>query len=333
MIRCLAADGPRHPLEPFSYEPAPLGPLDVEVEITHCGICHSDVHLINDDWDIGRYPLVPGHEIIGSVAALGSNVAGLKRGQRVGIGWQRSACGACEWCLSGFDNLCPRSEATCVHHYGGFAERIRADSRYCFPVPEALPSETAAPLLCGGITVYSPLRHYGVHAGMRLGVVGIGGLGHLALQYARAFGCEVTAFSSTPAKADEARRLGAHRFVVSTDRKAMEKAAGSQDFMLNTVSADIDWPAFLKSLRPNGTLCLVGVAPGDLQVSPDELIGGQKTICGSAIGGRARIAEMLEFSARHGIQARVEVVPMAEANRAVEKVEKNLARYRMVLRN
>jgi alcohol/geraniol dehydrogenase (NADP+) len=332
-IRCRAALGPHGPLSPFEYEPSPLGPWDVEVEISHCGICHSDVHLINNDWGISRYPLVPGHEIVGRVAATGSAVTPLRRGERVGIGWQRSACGACEWCLSGFDNLCPEIEATCVRHYGGFAERIRADSRYCFPLPDALDSATAAPLLCGGITVYSPMRHHGVHAGMRVGVIGIGGLGHLALQYARALGCEVTAFSSTPGKAQEARSLGAHHFVDSTDAKAMTKVAASQDFILNTVSADIDWPAFVKALRPNGKLCVVGVGPGDLRVSPDELITGQKTICGSAIGGGARIAEMLEFSTRHDIQAKIELLPMAEATRAVKKVEENRARYRMVLEN
>jgi len=332
-IQCYAARGPRQILEPFQYPASPLRPRDVEVGITHCGICHSDVHLINDEWGISRFPLVPGHEIVGVVRKAGAEVDSLKAGDRVGIGWQRSACGGCEWCLSGFDNLCPDSEAVCVGHHGGFAERIRCDSRYCFPLPDNLASENAAPLLCGGITVYSPLRHHGITANMRVGVAGIGGLGHLALQFARAMGCEVTAFSSSPAKKEEALGFGAERFVAVSDSKALKRAAGSQDFILSTVSGDIDWAGLLEALRPNGKLCLVGVSPGDLRIPPDALIGGQKTICGSMIGGRARMQEMLEFSARRGIQARTEVLPMARVNDAIRKVERNQARYRMVLSN
>jgi len=332
-IQCYAARGPRRNLEPFQYPASPLGPRDVEVGITHCGICHSDVHLINDDWGISRFPLVPGHEIVGVVRKAGAQVDSLKAGDRVGIGWQRSACGGCEWCLSGFDNLCPDSEAVCVGHHGGFAERIRCDSRYCFPLPDNLASENAAPLLCGGITVYSPLRHHGITANMRVGVAGIGGLGHLALQFARAMGCEVTAFSSSPAKKEEALGFGAGRFVAVSDSKALKRAAGSQDFILSTVSGDIDWAGLLEALRPNGKLCLVGVSPGDLRIPPDALISGQKTVCGSMIGGRARMQEMLEFSARHGIQARTEVLPMARVNDAIRKLERNQARYRMVLSN
>ncbi len=332
-IHCYAARGPRRPLAPFQYRPAPLGAREVEVAITHCGICHSDVHLINDDWGISHYPLVPGHEIVGVVSKAGAEVDSLKAGDRVGIGWQRSSCGACEWCLSGSDNLCPDSEAICVGHHGGFAERIRCDSRYCFPLPAALASENAAPLLCAGITVYSPLRHHGITANMKVGVVGIGGLGHLALQFARAMGCEVTAFSSSPAKKEEALAFGAGRFVPVSDPKALKRAAGSQDFILSTVCADIDWAGLLEALRPNGKLCLVGVSPGDIRISPDALIAGQKSLCGSMIGGRARMGEMLEFSARHGIQAKTEVLPMARVNDAIRKVERNQARYRMLLSN
>ena len=332
-VHCYAAPAAGRPLEPFQYRPAPLGSREVEVEITHCGICHSDVHLINDDWGISSYPLVPGHEIVGVVSRTGSATETLKAGDRVGIGWQRSACGGCEWCLSGHDNLCPDSEATCVGHYGGFAERIRCDSRYCFALPAALAPENAAPLLCAGITVYSPLRQHGITANMRVGVVGIGGLGHLALQFARAMGCEVTAYSSSPGKKDEARALGAERFVLVSDRNALKRAQGSQDFILSTVCGDLDWAGLMGCLRPNGRLCLVGVSSGDIRLSPDALIAGQKTICGSMIGGRARMEEMLEFSARRGIQARSEVLPMAEVNRAIRKVAENQARYRMVLSN
>ena len=222
-IHAHAAMAPRQTLNPFQYEPAGLGPWDVEVAITHCGICHSDIHLIDNDWGISSYPLVPGHEIIGTVEDAGAEVKHLKKGQRVGVGWQRGSCLVCEQCLKGNENLCPENRATCVGNHGGFAERIRVDSRFAFPIPDALASENAAPLLCGGATVYSPLKNYGVVPSMRIGVIGIGGLGHLALQFANAFGCEVTAFSSTPDKEKEAGLFGAHRFIASANLAAPKK--------------------------------------------------------------------------------------------------------------
>ncbi len=332
-IDCFAARSAAAPLEPFRYTPDELGPFDVEIEITHCGICHSDLHLINDDWGVSIYPLVPGHEIVGTVVELGKHVTHIEKGQRVGVGWQRSACLTCNYCLAGEENLCEQQQATCVGHFGGFAKAIRADSRFAFAIPEALESENAAPLLCGGITVFSPLRNFGISPTMKVGVVGIGGLGHLAVQFARAFGCEVTAFSSSPEKENEARELGAHHFVASTDENALRAAAGSLDFILSTVSADLNWPVYLDILRPKGKLCLVGVPRHNLTIPAFPLIGSQKTVCGSPIGGRARIIEMLEFAARHGIKARTEAVPMSEVNEALQKVAANRARYRMVLVN
>src|SRR5512139_2529524 len=213
-----AAHARKGPLVPFVYDPSPLGPHDVEIRITHCGICHSDVHLVDGDWGVGSYPMVPGHEIVGTVAALGPEARHLETGQRVGVGWQRGACLGCDLCGTGDENLCPRNEATCVDHHGGFADRIRVDGRFAFPIPDALASENAAPLLCGGATVYSPLRRW-VKPPMRVGVVGIGGLGHLALQFARAMGCEVTAISSSPDKAAEARGFGAHHFLATREPK------------------------------------------------------------------------------------------------------------------
>jgi uncharacterized zinc-type alcohol dehydrogenase-like protein len=207
------------------------------------------------------------------------------------------------------------------------------DSRFAFLIPEALPSDTAAPLFCGGITVYSPLRFYGVQPYMRLGVIGIGGLGHLAIQFARAFGCEVTAFSSTPGKEEEARSLGAHHFVWTGDNAALKRTASSLDFILSTVSADIDWAGYVNVLRPNGKLCIVGVPPKPVTFPVTPLLLGRKTVCGSVIGGRATMREMLDFAARHGIGARVEVVPMGEVNRAIRRIRENRARYRMVLKN
>jgi len=332
-IRAWAAPAAGKPLAPFEYEPAPLGPNDVEIAVSHCGICHSDLHLVDNDWGISVYPLVPGHEIVGEVRALGPAVTHLAVGQRVGVGWQRGACLVCEWCLRGEENLCPHNQATCVGHPGGYAEAIRLDARFAFPIPQALASRNAGPLLCGGATVYSPLRRRGVRPEMKVGVIGIGGLGHMALQFARAMGCEVTAFSSTPEKADEARGFGAQRFVVTRDPKALAAERGRHDFILSTLFAPLDWAAYVQALRPNGKLIFVGVPSAPIDLPPGLLLGGQKSIGGSAIGSRHVIAEMLEFAARHKIEAQTETLPMRDVNAAFARLRANKARYRIVLEN
>ena len=333
LIDCWAAMAAKESLRPFQYEPGEVNPREVEISITHCGICHSDLHLIDNDWGMSSYPLVPGHEIVGTVSALGAGVKNLKLGQRAGVGWQRGACLECEYCVRGEENICLRAIPTCVGGYGGFAKRIRVDSHFVFSIPDSLDSATAAPLLCGGVTVFTPLRVFGVTPVMKVGVIGIGGLGHLALQFAKAFGCEVTAFSSTPAKEAEARQFGAQHFVVSSDAQAMTKAAVSLDFLFATTSVGMDWNALFNLLRPKGKLCVLGGAPVPITVSPFLLVLGQRTICGSPVGGRAAMTEMLEFAARHGITAKVEVMPMSAANAAIGRVVANQARYRMVLVN
>jgi uncharacterized zinc-type alcohol dehydrogenase-like protein len=325
-----AAHSKRSALKPFVYEPPPVGPHDVEIRISHCGICHSDVHLVDGDWGMGSYPMVPGHEIVGTVAAVGPEVQHLEIGARVGVGWQRGACLACDSCIAGDENLCARNLATCVGNHGGFADRVRLDGRFAFPIPEGLDSENAAPLLCGGATVYSPLRRW-VRSSMRVGVVGIGGLGHLGLQFAAAMGCEVTAISSTPDKEAEARGFGAHHFLATREPEALGSAASSLDFILSTVYATPDWEGLLRALRPNGVLCLVGATSEPLAVEAFTLLGGQKTVTGSAIGGRPAIREMLAFAARHGVAAKTQVRPLAEADAALGDVRKGRARYRVVL--
>ena len=209
-IQGLAAHAAGAELLPFRYDPGQLGSHEVEIGVTHCGVCYSDIHLISNDWGTSQYPFIPGHEIIGTVTAMGPEVRSLRLGQRVGLGWQADSCGRCEWCTRGMENLCPDSVATCVHRHGGYAERVRASARFVIPISTALDSERAAPLLCGGITVYNPMRAHGINPSSRVGIVGIGGLGHLAIQFARVFGAEVTAFSTSAAKEDEARGLGAH---------------------------------------------------------------------------------------------------------------------------
>jgi uncharacterized zinc-type alcohol dehydrogenase-like protein len=320
-------------LLPYRYDPGKLGPQEVEIAITHCGICHSDLHLISNDWGISQYPFIPGHEIVGTVEALGAEVRSLEEGQRVGLGWQSNSCGECEWCTRGMENLCPAAEGTCVHRNGGYAESVRANARFVIPIPAALDSEHAAPLLCGGITVYNPMRTHDVNPSSRVGIIGIGGLGHMAIQFARVFGAEITAFSTSAAKEEEARTLGAHRFVNSRESKALKEVAGTLDFILSTVNADQDWGTYIQALRPTGTLCFVGVPPSPVSVHAFPLISGLRTITGNPTGSPYRLKEMLDVAARHSVQAQTERFSMAKANEAIEKVKKNKVRYRAVLAN
>lgn len=326
-----AASAARERLSPFSFEPPELGADDVEIAVSHCGICHSDLHLIDDAWNISRYPLVPGHEIVGRVTAAGRAAAHLAVGQRVGVGWQRGACLACGLCLDRQDNLCPRYTATCVGHHGGFAGSVRVDGRYAFPIPDGLDGAAAAPLLCGGATVFAPLRRHHIDASSCVGVIGIGGLGHLALLMLRAFGCEVTAFSSSADKRADALALGAHELVSSTDARELRRHAGRFHLLLSTVHVRLDWITYLQALRPNGVLCLLGSPPGVLQIPAAALFQGQRTITASEIADRATIAEMLGFAARHRVTPLVERLPLDEVNVAIERVRRNQVRYRMVL--
>jgi alcohol/geraniol dehydrogenase (NADP+) len=343
-IQGFAAHAAGAQLLPFRYSPGELGPYDVEVRVDHCGVCHSDVHLIDNDWGISRYPLIPGHEIIGTVTTLGSAVHGattgspasvlagvLTIGQRVGIGWQADSCGICEWCRSGDEHLCPRAQPTCVGRHGGFATSVRVNSRFAIPIPDSLDSVNASPLLCGGVTVYAPLRNHGARPASRVGVIGIGGLGHLAIQFARAFGSDVTAFSSSKDKEAEALSLGAHAFVNTRETSAIKKFARSLDLILSTVSGDQDLHHFIEALRPKGKLVILGAGPSPLQISGASLISGELAVAGSSIGSPRDLREMLEVAARHNIQAITERFAMKDANTAVARVKKNQVRYRAVL--
>lgn len=333
LIQGLAAHAAGAELLPFRYDPGELGPQEVEIGVSHCGICHSDLHLIANDWGISQYPFIPGHEVIGAITAVGADVRSLTVGQRVGLGWQSNSCGQCEWCMKGMENLCAASEATCVHRHGGYAQRVRANARFVVPIPSALPSEQAAPLLCGGITVYNPMRTHCINPSSRVGVVGIGGLGHMAIQFARVFGAEVTAFSSSMAKEEEARELGATHFVNSRETKAMREVFGSLDLILSTVNANEEWNTYIQALRPTGTLCMVGIPPSPMAVQALPLIAGIRSITGNPTGSPSRLREMLDVAARHGVQAKTERFAMAAANEAIEKVKKNKVRYRAVLAN
>ena len=271
-------------LLPYKYDAGEIASDEVEVKITHCGVCHSDIHLIDNDWGTSKYPFIPGHEIVGAVTAIGSAVKDRKVGERVGIGWQANSCGICEWCRQGDEHLCAQSQPTCVGRNGGYADAIRVNSRFAVPVPESLESENVAPLLCGGITVYNPLRLHRVGPWSRIGVIGVGGLGHLALQFASAFGAEVTAFSTSRDKETEARSLGAHNFINTRETAALKKVAGSFDLLLSAVTADHDWSSYLGALRPKGVLHVLGASPAPLSIPAFSLILGQKSIAGSPAG-------------------------------------------------
>lgn len=333
LIHGLAAHAAGAQLLRYKYEPGDLKPNEIEIKITHCGVCHSDLHLIDNDWGISQYPFIPGHEIVGTVSAIGSGVLDRKLGQRVGVGWQADSCGICEWCRQGQEQLCAQNQGVCVGRNGGYADSVRVNAKFSIPVPEALESETVAPLLCGGITVYTPIRDHGVNPTSRVGIIGIGGLGHMALQFARAFGADVTAFSTSADKEPEARKLGAHHFVNTRGTGALKKVAGKFDFILSTVNANLDWAGYLNALRPKGAFAFVGVPPAPATFPVFPLIAGQRSISGSPTGSPQDLHQMLDVAARHNIKAITERFPMAKANEAVERVKKNKVRYRAVLAN
>jgi uncharacterized zinc-type alcohol dehydrogenase-like protein len=333
MFHAYAAQAAKQPLQPFSYEPAPLGDEQIEVKISHCGICHSDIHLIDNDWGISNYPLVPGHEILGTVSKVGKGVKRFREGQLVGVGWQSGSCGNCEWCNHSLENLCAGMKSTCVTGFGGYADFFRVDARFAVPLPEKIDLDSAAPLLCGGVTVYSPFRNYDVRPSMRVGVIGVGGLGHLALKYAAAFGCEVYAFSTSAGKEAESKQFGAHHFINTNDPDSVATVTNKLDFVLSTVSADIDWNPYFSALRPRGKLVIVGVAPKGVPAPSLPLILGEKVVGGSWIGSPFVIEEMLEFSQRHDIKPLIEEFPMSKVNDAIARVRSNKMRYRVVLKS
>jgi uncharacterized zinc-type alcohol dehydrogenase-like protein len=320
-------------LHSYKYDAGELRAGDVEVAISHCGVCHSDVNLIDNDWGLSKFPFIPGHEVVGAVAAAGTDVKHLKVGDRVGIGWQADSCGHCEWCRKGEENLCAHATPTCVGRNGGYADRIRVNARFALALPEALESEQTAPLLCGGITVYSPMRLHGINPSSRVGIIGIGGLGHMALQFARTFGADVTAFSSSADKETEAKSLGAHHFVNTRETKSLKALAGTFDFILSTINVDQDWSTYINALRPHGAFCFVGVPPAPASFPVFPLIAGIKSISGCNIGSPTQIAEMLDVAARHGVKAVTERFAMRDANTAVGRARKSAVRYRAVLAN
>jgi alcohol/geraniol dehydrogenase (NADP+) len=332
-IHAYAATAPHKALQPFEFDPGELGSDQVEIKVTHCGICHSDLSMLDNEWGMSQFPLVPGHEAVGTVLALGENAKGLKVGQRVGVGWSANSCLHCHECMSGDHNLCPTSQGTIVGRHGGFADRLRVQWPWARPLPDALDQAKAGPLFCGGVTVFNPFLAYNISPTARVGIIGIGGLGHMALQFANKWGCEVHAFTTSDSKEAEARQLGAH-VVHNTKRDGVYKSiAGSLDLILSTINAPLDIQGLLGTLAPKGRLHVVGAGLEPLAVPAFGLIMGQKSVSGSPVGSPSAIDHMLDFSARHAVAPVVETFPMSKVNDALEHLRSRKARYRIVLVN
>jgi uncharacterized zinc-type alcohol dehydrogenase-like protein len=333
MIKAYAAHKPKGRLEPFMYDPGKLGPDEVEIDVQYCGICHSDLSMINNDWNFTEYPIVPGHEIVGTVAEAGSDVCHVKVGDAVGLGWHAGYCMTCPTCLSGDHNLCASAQATIVGHHGGFADKVRARGVSVIKLPDGIDGESAGPLFCGGVTVFNPLVQFNIKPTDKVGVIGIGGLGHMALQFANAWGCEVTAFTSSEAKKAEALDMGAHHTINSRDTKAIEAAAGQFDLILSTVNVKLDWNAYVTALRPKGRFHNLGAVLDPLDIAAMPLIMKQISFSGSPVGSPETIRKMLEFAVRHDIKPIIETFPMGQVNEAVDHLASGKAHYRIVLCN
>ncbi|MGB8701138.1 MAG: NAD(P)-dependent alcohol dehydrogenase [Thermosynechococcaceae cyanobacterium] len=318
-------------LQPFSFQAAPLKAFDCAIKVMACGICHSDIHMIHNDWDMSRYPLVPGHEVIGEVVDVGSQVTHLKEGDRVGVGWQQAACMHCLDCMRGDHNLCDQAEGLIVSGYGGFADYMVVDSRFAFILPDGISTQSAGPILCGGATVYSGLRNAGMTSGQNVGVIGMGGLGHLAIQFASRLGNRVTVFTTSPDKAEFATNLGAHEAILVPPGSSPPLPMRKLNVLINTANQALDWLGYVNHLDSNGTFVFVGIPSEPFTIPVTPLTSKQRRIMGSEIGSPATITEMLQIVDQFGIQPMVEMFPLAQANEALQKVRENKVRYRAVL--
>lgn len=338
-VKSYAAPAAAQPLEPTVIERRDVGPHDVLIEIKFAGICHSDIHTVRGDWGPQSYPLTPGHEIAGIVAEVGSEVTRHAVGDRVGVGCMVNSCGECANCLAGHEQHCLTGNTGTYGSVdrdgsitqGGYSTHVVVTEKFVLGIPEGIELDVAAPLLCAGITTYSPLRHWGVGPGTRVAIVGLGGLGHMGVKIAHAMGAEVTVLSQTMKKRDDALELGADHFFATSDPATFAELAGSFDFILNTVSAAIDIDAYLQLLALDGAMVNVGAPPEPLKVQGFTLIGMRRTLAGSNIGGIAATQEMLNFCAEHGLGAEIEVISADQINEAYERVLASDVRYRFVI--
>ena len=331
MIKAFAAFEAHGELKPFEYDPGQLKPEEVEIDVQYCGICHSDLSVIDNEWGITQYPVVPGHEVVGTIGQIGVGVKHLKVGQVVGLGWHAGYCNECEPCKTGDNNLCATAQATIVGHHGGFADKVRAAANSVVPIPEGIDLESAGPLFCGGVTVFNPLVQFDIKPTDKVAVIGIGGLGHMALQFLNGWGCDVTAFTSSEDKKKEALELGAHHTLNSRDAKEIEAAAGRFDMVISTVNVKLDWNLYLGTLKPRGRLHFVGATLDPLDINVFSLILAQRSISGSPVGSPLTIAKMLEFAKRHHVKPVIEKFSFTDINKAIERLRSGDAHYRIVL--
>lgn len=338
--KAYAAYNSKDPLAPYSFDRREVRPADVQVEILYCGVCHSDIHQVRDEWDGSTYPMVPGHEIVGRVIKTGSEVKKFKVGDLAGVGVLVDSCRTCKSCMSGWENYCvegmtgtyndiERDGVTVAQ--GGYSTQIVVDERYVLHISEKLDTASVAPLLCAGITTYSPLRYAKVERGMKVGVVGLGGLGHMGVKFAASFGAEVTMLSTSPEKEADAKRLGAHHFLLTTDKQQMKKHESHFDVILNTISANHNYKPYLDLLDLKGKLLVVGLPSKHPETDPFALIKNRRSITGSMIGGMVETQEMLDYCAEKNIVADVEIIRMQEINEAYERMIKGDVRYRFVI--
>ncbi|GAB3835404.1 NAD(P)-dependent alcohol dehydrogenase [Hymenobacter jeollabukensis] len=334
-----AAQSPTSDLTPWTFERREVGPHDVQIDILFCGVCHSDLHQIRNEWFPGIFPMVPGHEIVGRISRVGDHVKKFQVGQLAGVGCMVDSCQVCENCRAGEEQYCVEGNTQTYNNlgrdgqptYGGYSTTIVVREEFVVSVPENLDLAAVAPLLCAGITTYSPLKYWGVGQGHKLAVVGLGGLGHMGVKWGVAFGADVTVLSTSPSKEADAKALGAHHFVVTKDEEQLKAVQGSFDYILDTVAADHDLPMYLSLLKTNGTHILVGAPPKPLEVPAFALIPGRKSVSGSTIGGIQETQEMLDFAAEHNIVSDIELINIQDITQAYERMVKGDVRYRFVI--
>ena len=335
-----AARNAATPVAPFEFERREPGAGDVQIEILFCGVCHSDLHQVRDEWGGSIYPMVPGHEIVGRVTQVGTDVTKFAVGDLAGVGCMVDSCRECESCLTGLEQYCDRSQTVFTYNsrfpdgtptYGGYSQSIVVRETFALKISPKLNLAATAPLLCAGITTYSPMKHWNVQPGQKVGVIGLGGLGHMALKFAHSFGARVTQFTTSPGKEEDARRLGAHEVVLTRDPEALKKLAGTFHFILDTVSAPHDLNMYLSLLKRDGSMVLVGLPEDPALVSAFPLAGKRRSLAGSNIGGIQETQEMLDYCAEHNIVSDIEMTPISKVNEAYERMLKNDVKYRFVI--
>lgn len=327
------------PLRHYEFERRELGPFDVHIEIKYCGVCHSDIHTVRNEWGGAKYPLVPGHEIVGIVKEVGANVRRYKEGSLVGVGCMVNACGTCDCCKDNTEQFCTQGTTFTYNSLendanitkGGYSNNIVVNEKFVLNIPTNLDLAKIAPLLCAGITTYSPLKHWNIGKNDKVGVIGLGGLGHMAVKLARSLGANVVLFTTSPQKKEDALKMGAHEVVLSKNAQEMNQQLNSFDFILDTVSAPHDVNAYLALLKNGKTLCMLGVSPTPHQIASSALIFGRKNLSGSLIGGIAETQEMLDYCGKNNITCEIELIPIQDINKAYERVLQSDVKYRFVI--